>query len=128
MGLVDHPTNALSEVVIGSAIEVHRYLGPGLLESCYHSCLCRELDLRAIPYRSKVALPIEYKGVPVARGYVVDLLIADALIVELKAVDKLLPVHCAQLMTYMRLLKLSAGLLMNFNVPLLPKGLHRILL
>jgi GxxExxY protein len=86
--------------VIGAAIEVHRHLGPGLLESSYHACLCRELDLRDISYHSQVALPIEYKGMQIAKGYVIDLLIEDSLIVELKSVDKLLPVHASQLMTY----------------------------
>jgi GxxExxY protein len=127
VGLVEHPTNRLSERVIGAAIEVHRHLGPGLLESCYHRCLSHELDLRAISYLSQAALPIEYKGVRVSRGYVVDLLVEGSLIIELKAVDKLLPIHQIQLVTYMRLLNVSAGLLMNFNVPTLPKGIRRIL-
>ena len=103
-------------------------MGPGLLESTYQACLCRELQLRGIPYHSQVALPLEYKGVRVAKGYLIDFLIADSLIVEVKSVDKLLPIHSAQLMTYMRLQRVSSGLLMNFNVDLLPKGLKRLLL
>ncbi len=127
MGLVEHPINSLSEKVIGAAIEVHRHLGPGLLESSYQACLCRELELREIPYRSRVALPLEYKGVQIAKGYVIDLLIEDSLVVEIKSMDKLLPIHFAQLMTYMRLLRASSGLLMNFNVDTLPNGIRRIL-
>ena len=127
MGLTDHPTNPISERAIGAAIEVHRHLGPGLLESSYHACLCRELELRDIAHRSPVPLPLEYKGIQIARGYVIDLLIEDLLIIEIKSVDKILPIHSAQLMTYMRLQRVSAGLLMNFNVDLLPHGIRRIL-
>ena len=127
MGLIEHPTNRISEKVIGAAIEVHRHLGPGLLESSYHACLCRELQLRAIPHHSQVALPLEYKGIQIARGYVIDLLIGDSLIVEIKSVEKLLPIHSAQLMTYIRLQRVPSGLLMNFNVDSLPHGLRRIL-
>ena len=127
MGLVDHSTNGVSERVIGAAIEVHRQLGPGLLESSYDSCLCRELDLRQIAYQSQVALPLEYKGLRVDKGYVIDLLIESTLIVEIKSVEKLLPVHSAQLMTYMHLQQVSSGLLINFNVRFLLQGLRRIL-
>ena len=128
MGLVQHATNQLSDVTIGAAIEVHRHLGPGLLESSYHACLCRELDLRGISYDSQVELPVQYKGVQLLKGYIIDLLIDNSLIVEIKAVAKLLPIHSAQLLTYMRLQGLSSGLLMNFNVHLLPHGIKRILL
>jgi GxxExxY protein len=128
MGLIEHPTNRVSESAIGAAIEVHRHLGPGLLESSYQGCLGHELTLRAIPFRSHLAIPLQYKGIRIGRGYVVDFLVEDCLIVEIKAVDKLLPIHSAQLMTYMRLLGVSSGLLMNFNVPILPAGIKRILL
>lgn len=128
MGLIEHSTNQLSDVTIGAAIEVHRHLGPGLLESSYHICLCRELELRDILYQSQVRLPIEYKGVRIEKGYVIDLLIENSLIVEIKAIERLLPIHSAQLMTYLRLQGISAGLLMNFNVPVLPHGIKRILL
>jgi GxxExxY protein len=128
VGLIQHPTNPISEKTIGAAIEVHRHLGPGLLEATYQTCLCRELELRQIAYHSQIALPIEYKGVQIARGYVIDLLVEDTLIVEIKSVDKLLPIHSSQLMTYMRLQGVSAGLLMNFNVAILPHGIRRILL
>jgi len=127
VGLIGHPTNTIREAVIGAASEVHRQLGPGLLESSYHACLCRELELRAIPYQSEVALPLEYKGTQIAKGYVIDLLIEESLIVEIKSVDNLLPLHAAQLMTYLRLQQLSAGLLINFNVHTLLPGLRRIL-
>jgi GxxExxY protein len=127
VGLVEHPTNRISEKAIGAAIEVHRHLGPGLLESSYHACLCRELELQGITYRSQVSIPLEYKGIQIAKSYVVDLLIEDCLVVELKSVDKLLPIHSAQLMTYLRLLRISSGLLMNFNVDALHHGIRRIL-
>ena len=125
MALVEHPTNSTSERTIGAAIEVHRHLGPGLLESSYQACLCRELDLRGIRYKSEVILPVEYKGLHLEKGYVIDLLIEDSLIVETKAVEKLLPIHSAQLLTYMRLREITAGLLMNFNVETLTQGIRR---
>lgn len=127
MGLIEHHTSPISEKAIGAAIEVHRHLGPGLLESSYHACLCRELELREIPYHSEVVLPLEYKGIQLAKGYVIDLLIQDSLIVEIKSVEKLLPVHSAQLMTYMRLKGAPSGLLINFNVHTLFNGIRRIL-
>jgi GxxExxY protein len=127
VGLIEHSTNRVSESTIGAAIEVHRHLGPGLLESSYRNCLCRELELRRITYHSEVALPLAYKGTQIARGYVIDLLIEDSLIVEIKSVDKLLPVHSAQLMTYMRLQNVSSGLLINFNVHILLQGIRRLL-
>ena len=127
MGLIEHTTNPISERTLGAAIEVHRHLGPGLLESSYHTCLCRELELHGIAHQSQVTLPLEYKGIQIARGYVIDLLIEDALIVEIKSVDKLLPVHSAQLMTYMRLQRVPSGLLINFNVYTLLHGIRRIL-
>jgi GxxExxY protein len=128
LGPIEHPTSRTSERVIGAAIEVHRHLGPGLLESSYHACLCRELELREIPHHRHVVLPLEYKGIRIAKGYVIDLLIEHSLIVEIKSVDKLLPIHSAQLMTYMRLQGVPSGLLMNFNVDILQHGLKRILL
>jgi GxxExxY protein len=98
VGLVEHPTNPISDRVIGAAIEVHRHLGPGLLESSYHACLCRELELRAIAYHSHVTVPLEYKGQQIGKGYIIDLLIEDSLVVEIKSVDKLLPIHCCSLL------------------------------
>lgn len=126
--LIDHPINSITDRIIGAAIEVHRHLGPGLLESSYHTCLCRELELKGIGYHSKIVLPLEYKGVEVRKGYVIDLLIEDPVILEIKSVKRLLAVHSAQLMTYMRLFGVTAGLLMNFNVAILPRGIRRILL
>ncbi len=128
MALIEHPTNIVSEKTIGAAIEVHRHLGPGLLESSYHACFCRELELRRIPYRSQVVLPLEYKGVRLAKGYVIDLLIEESLIVEMKCVERLLPIHSAQLMTYLRLQRVSSGLLITFNVDVLSRGIRRLLL
>ncbi|HEV7364640.1 MAG TPA: GxxExxY protein [Gemmatimonadales bacterium] len=127
MGLIEHPTNPTSDKVIGAAIEVHRQLGPGLLESSYHTCLCRELELRQIPHQSEVALPLEYKGARISKGYVIDLVIEHSLIVEIKSVEKLLPIHSSQLMTYMRLQNVPSGLLINFNVHALFQGLKRML-
>jgi len=127
VGLIEHPTNSISERVIGASIEVHRHLGPGLLESSYHACLCRELELREVAYQRQIILPLEYKGIQIAKGYVIDLLIEDSLIVEIKSIEKLLPIHSAQLMTYMRLRNVSSGLLINFNVEILWRGLKRIL-
>ena len=128
MGLSSHPTNPVTDKIIGAAIEVHRHVGPGLLESSYHACLCRELELRALPYHSQLALPIEYKGVHLRKGYIVDLLVEQSVIVEIKAVEELLPLHSAQLMTYMRLLRIGSGLLLNFNVTMLRHGIKRLLL
>ena len=127
MGLVQHQTNSTSEKVIGAAIEVHRQLGPGLLESSYHLCMCHELDIRGVGYRSQAELPLQYKGQQLGHGYVIDLLVGGSVIVEIKSVDKLLPIHSSQLLTYMKLQNVSAGLLINFNVQTLFQGLRRLL-
>jgi GxxExxY protein len=127
VSLIEHHTSLISEKAIGAAIEVHRQLGPGLLESSYHACFCRELELRGVLYHSAVVIPLEYKGLQIAKGYVIDLLIEDSLIIEVKSVEKLLPVHSAQLMTYMRLKRATSGLLINFNVHTLFHGIKRIL-
>lgn len=125
MSLLQHSSNSVSEKIIGAAIEVHRHLGPGLLESTYQACLCRELDLRGIPYRREVHLPLEYKGLELDKAYVIDLLVENSLIVETKAVEKLHPIHSAHLLTYMRLMGFSAGLLLNFNVEIMTQGIRR---
>lgn len=117
--------NRITDAVIGAAIEVHRALGPGLLESAYEECTCRELTLRQMPFERQVPLPVEYKGVRLDCGYRVDLLAAGLVVVEFKAVDKLLPIHEAQLLTYMRLGGWQVGLLINFNVPVLKQGVKR---
>lgn len=102
--------------VNGAAIEVHKHLGPGLLESVYHRCLLKELSIRDFNFQSELVLPINYKGIVVESNLRCDLFIENSLIVELKAVDKVLPIHEAQLMTYMKLLKVPMGLIINFNV------------
>jgi GxxExxY protein len=127
MGLVAHSSNSVSEKVLGAAIEVHRCLGPGLLESSYHACLCRELELRNISFHSQLVLPLKYKGMEIPKAYVIDLLVENALVVEIKIVDKLLPIHSAQLRTYMRLRDVAAGLLLNFKATQLSQGIRRIL-
>jgi len=118
--------NRVSEAVIGAAIQVHRHLGPGLLESAYEACLCRELELRGISFEGQKPLPVEYKGESVDCGYRLDLVVEGLVIVEIKAVDALLPIHQAQLLTYLRLTGLRLGLLLNFNVPVLTQGIRRV--
>lgn len=118
----------LTDKVIGLAIEVHRHLGPGLLESAYEECLCFELKNSGLQYQRQVPLPIDYKGVRLEIGYRIDILVEDALIVELKNVERLLPIHEAQILTYMRLAELPTGLLLNFNMPLPKDGIRRMVL
>lgn len=110
---------------IGAAIEVHRTLGPGLLESAYEECMAHELALRNIPFSRQVAVPVDYKGVRLDCGFRLDLVIADTVIVELKAVERLLPLHDAQLLTYLRLTGKTIGLLLNFHVDDLRSGIRR---
>ena len=116
----------LSYRIIGAAIEVHRLLGPGLLESAYEECLCLELSLLGIPFERQVPLPIVYKSMTLLRAYKPDLLIDKAVIVELKTIEKILPVHEAQLLTYLRLSGLERGLLFNFNSVPLKSGIRRL--
>ena len=118
----------LSFNIIGAAIEVHRVLGPGLLESAYEESLCRELALRNIPFERQVPLPVEYKGVQLDCGYRLDVVVDCAVVVELKTVESLLPIHEAQLLTYLKLLRLKVGLLLNFNVALMKEGIKRLVL
>ncbi len=120
--------NTLTQQIIGAAIEVHRALGPGLLESAYEACLCRELSLRQIPFECQVQLPVSYKGVRVDCGYRLDILVDNIVPVELKAVEQLLPVHEAQVLSYLRLGGWQVGLLINFHVPILRQGIKRIVL
>ena len=117
--------NVLTKEIIGSAIEVHRNLGPGLLESAYQQCLARELQLKDIPYRYEWPFPLEYKGLRMKCGYRVDLLVADAVVVETKSIEAIAPVHEAQLLTYMRLGGWKVGILINFNVLVLKNGIRR---
>ena len=120
--------NKLTGKVIGAAIEVHKALGPGLLESTYEECLCVELELRKIPYERQKELPIEYKGITLDCGYRLDMVVANSLILELKACEKSEPIHEAQLLTYLRLTGIKWGLLINFNVPVLKEGIKRLAL
>jgi GxxExxY protein len=119
-------SDALSNQIIGAAIEVHRTLGPGLLESAYEVCLCHELSLRSIAYERQVALPVMYKGIRLDYGYKLDILVEGLVIIELKSVEDLEPIHHAQLLTYLRLKNLWLGLLINFNVPILKQGIKRL--
>ena len=118
--------NKLTRDVIGAAIEVHKALGPGLLESAYEECLCRELELRGIPFERQKELPIEYKGAKIGCGYRLDIVVGGRLILELKACEKIEPIHEAQLLTYLKLTGIKYGLLINFNVPVLKDGIKRI--
>jgi len=116
----------LTGEIIGSAIEVHRALGPGLLESSYQACLARELELRNIPFEYEEPLPLEYKGLRLDCGYRMDLVVANAVIVEVKTVKALAPIHEAQLLTYLKLTGVKVGLLINFNVEVLKSGIRRM--
>jgi GxxExxY protein len=118
----------LGERVIRSAIEVHRHLGPGLLEPAYEECLAYELGQAGIPYRRQVALPVIYKGIRLDCGYRMDIVIGSDLVVEIKAVEKVMPLHEAQMLTYLRLSGIHIGLLMNFNSVALRQGLKRFVL
>jgi GxxExxY protein len=117
--------NKLTHEIIGSAIEVHRTLGPGLLESSYRLCLCRELFLRDISFITDRKFPLEYKGFKLEHGYKPDIVVANSVVVECKTVTELAPVHDAQLLTYLKLGGWTVGLLINFNVAVLKHGIHR---
>ncbi len=112
----------LTEAIIGAAIEVHRHLGPDLLESAYEECLCHELALRSIKFERQVVLPVSYKGVNLDCGYRIDLLVEHLVVVELKCVERLQPVHDAQLLTYMKLSSKEVGLIFNFHIEVLTRG------
>lgn len=118
--------NGITEEVIGSAIAVHRALGPGLLESAYEACLAYELAERGLAIERQKALPVTYRGVHVDCGYRIDLLVEGLVVVELKAVEKLDPIHEAQLLSYLKLSGCRVGLLINFNVKMLKEGIHRM--
>ncbi len=117
--------NELTERVIGACIEVHRNTGPGLLESAYEQCLCHELYKSGIPFELQKPVPMNYKGTRLDCGYRIDLLVDGRLVVELKAVEKVLPIHEAQLLTYLRLGGWKVGLIVNFNVRVLKEGITR---
>ena len=118
----------ISYQVIGAAIEVHRNLGPGLLESAYEACLCHELRVREIPFIAQQPLPLVYKDLKLDHGYRVDILIPGQLVVEVKAIEAIAPVHEAQLLTYLRLTGIRTGLIINFFVPVLKDGIKRLVL
>lgn len=117
--------NKITSEIIGAAIEVHRALGPGLLESAYETCLCHELALRKLPFKRQVTLPITYKNCQLETGYRIDILAMNQVVVELKAVDILTPIHEVQLVTYLKLGNWPVGLLINFNVAVLKRGIRR---
>ncbi len=118
--------NELTQTIIGAAIEVHRAFGPGLLESAYEECLCKELTLQQISFERQRPLPLEYKGVKLECGYRLDLLVEDTVVLEVKAVEAIISIHEAQLLTYMKLGGWKVGLLINFNVPVLKQGIKRL--
>ena len=121
-GLVDE---ALTKQIIGAAIEVHRHLGPGLLESAYEECLCHELQLRGLTFKRQVSLPVVYKAVALDCGYKMDLVVEDRIVLELKCVESVLGVHHAQLLTYLKLSGKRVGLLLNFHVAVMTRGIVR---
>jgi GxxExxY protein len=122
------PNDPLTEKIIGFAIEVHRQLGPGLLESAYEECLCYELDQAGFAYRRQVPLPVTYKAVRLDCGYRIDIVVENRVIVELKAVERLIPIHEAQVITYLKLSGVPTGLLLNFNTAVLRDGIRRLAL
>ncbi|HIJ39421.1 MAG TPA: GxxExxY protein [Rhodospirillaceae bacterium] len=124
----DKKFDPLSRKIIGLAIEVHRTLGPGLLESAYEQCLSHELTKNSLGVRRQVAIPVNYKGLHLDCSYRLDILVENSLIVELKAVERLLPIHTAQVLTYLRLTGLKIGLLLNFHTMALRDGIRRIVL
>ncbi len=124
----EYPCKEVAQRVIGAAIEVHRTLGPGLLESAYEECLADEFTLRGIAFERQVDLPVQYKGKRLKTCYRLDFLVENSVILELKSVDSIMEIHKAQLLTYLKLTKKRVGLLINFNVPLLRDGLIRKIL
>lgn len=121
-------TERIASIVLDAAFKVHRALGPGLLESVYELCLCHELAKQNVPFERQLALPVLYEGLSIDAGFRLDLLVADFVVVELKAVEKLTPLFEAQLLTYLKLSGKRLGLLINFNTPLLKDGIKRLAL
>ena len=119
----DEQRDPRTSAIIGAAIEVHRHLGPGLLESAYEECLCHELHLCGLAFERQVELPVSYKGLQLDCGYRIDLIVQKQAVLEFKAIERILPIHQAQLLTYMKLSRMRVGLLINFNVPLLTQGI-----
>ncbi len=118
--------NELTGTIIGCAIEVHRTLGPGLLESAYEECLCYELNEAELRFRRQVPLPVVYKDVKLDCGYRIDIVVCELVILELKTVERIMPIHEAQMITYLKLFGAPVGLLLNFHVPILATGIKRI--
>jgi GxxExxY protein len=124
----NYPEKELTEKIIGAAIEVHKQVGPGLLESAYQACLARELALVGLHFEQEKSIPVEYKGILLDCGYRLDFLVENKVIVELKTVDELNDTHKAQLLTYLKVTHFKVGLLINFNVPVLKDGIKRLIL
>ena len=118
--------NFLTEKVIGCAIEVHKAIGPGLLESAYEECLCYELAQNGLKFERQVPLPVVFKGVKLDCGYKLDIIVENTVIIELKAVDRIIAIHEAQLLSYLRMLDLRVGLILNFHSSVLKQGIRRI--
>ncbi len=125
-GLGKHSVNSLTETIIGCAIEVHKGIGPGLLESAYEECLCHELCQKGVSFKRQVQLPVRYKGVKLDCGYRLDILVDDQVIIEVKAVDAIMPIHEAQLLSYLRMLDKRIGLILNFHSTVMKYGIKRI--
>ncbi len=119
--------DALAKAAVDAAFCVHKELGPGLLESAYESCFCRELELGGLKFRRQVIVPLHYRGAIVETGFRADVLLDEKLLVELKAVDEIIPLHKAQLITYLKIMNISLGLLINFNEVLIKNGITRVL-
>ncbi len=124
--IIPQDVEAMATIAVDAAFAVHKELGPGLLESAFEACFAHELDLRGVKYQRQLPVPLNYKGKVIEVGFRADVLIEQKLLIELKAVDELIPVHKAQVITYLKILRLPLGLLINFNVVLIKDGIHRI--
>ena len=125
---ISNELNRIAREIVDSAFKVHKTLGPGLLESAYEACMAHELSLRNVIFRTQVALPVVYEGVKLDAGFRIDMLVEEKVIVEMKASEKIIPLHEAQLLTYLRLSNLRLGLLINFNVLLIKDGIKRMVI
>ena len=119
--------NLITEKIIGAAIEVHKYLGPGLFEQAYEKCLCQEFELRGINFEKQKYMPVSYKGQTIDCSYRIDLIVESKVIVELKSVNSILPIHKLQILNYLKLSNMLLGLIINFNVPKLKEGIKRVI-
>jgi iron complex transport system substrate-binding protein len=125
--VIPHDVEKLAPLAVDAAFHVHTEIGPGLLESAYQACFCRELQLRGVAHQKELPVPLDYKGIRIEVGFRADVVIEQKLLIELKAVEQLLPVHKAQVITYLKLMRLPLGLMINFNEVLIKDGIHRIL-